>query len=107
MADTTFRLDDTYEKPRNQLSKLRRKTQKQVKGIVDLKGRSIVSGRKSMLESNSERIEHVKELKSGSYTKQEVSDILFKMGYKNSKGNPFHQAQITEFYQQSENLTLK
>ena len=55
----------SYEKLRNQLSKLRRKTQN-----------------------------------------QEVSDILFKVGYKNSKGNPFHQAQITEFYRQSENLTL-
>ena len=49
-----------------------------------------------MLESNPELIKHVKELKSGSYTKQEVSDILFQVGYKNSKGNPFHQAQITD-----------
>ena len=66
VTDTTFRLDDTYEKPRNQLSKLRRTTQS-----------------------------------------QEVSDILFQVGYKNSKGNPFHQAQITEFQRQSEILTLK
>ena len=55
-----------------------------------------------MLESNPELIQHVKKLKSGSYTKQEFSDILFKMGYKNSKGNPFHRAQITEFYRQSQ-----
>ena len=59
-------MDDTYEKLRNQLSKLWRKAQN-----------------------------------------QEVADILFMMRYKNSKGNPFHQAQITEFYRQSENLTLK
>jgi hypothetical protein len=42
----------SYEKLRNQLSKLRRKTQNQEKGIVDLQGRGKVSGRKSMLESN-------------------------------------------------------
>jgi hypothetical protein len=100
-------LDDTYEKLRNQLSKLPRKTQNRQKGIVDLQGKGKVSGRKSMLESNPELIKHVKELNSGSYTNQEVSDILFKMGYTNSKGNPFHRAQITEFYRQSENLTLK
>ena len=94
----------SYEKLRNQLSKLRRKIQKQEKGIVGLKGRSKVSGRKSMLESNPELIKHVRELKSGSYTKQEVSDILFKMEYKNSKGNPFHRAQITEFYRQNQGL---
>ena len=94
----------SYEKLRNQLSKLRRKTQDQEKEIVDLKGRSKVSGRKSMLESNPELIKHVRELKSGDYTKQEVSDILFKMRYKNSKGNPFHRAQITEFYRQSQGL---
>jgi len=72
LTDTTFRLDDTYEKLRNQLSKLRRKTQNEQKGIVDLQGRGKVSGRKSMLESNPELIKHVKELKSGSYTNQEV-----------------------------------
>ena len=60
-----------------------------------------------MLASNPALIKHIKELKSGSYIKQEVSDILFQVGYKNPKGNPFHQAQITEFYRQSENLTLK
>ncbi len=105
--DTTSRLDDTYEKLRNHLSKLWSKTQNEQKGIVDLQGRGKVSGRKSMLESNPELIKHVKELKSGSYTNQEVSDIPFKMGYRNSKGNPFYKAQITEFYRQSENLTLK
>ena len=105
--DTTFRLDDTYEKLRNQLSKLLRKRQNQEKGLVDLQERGKVSGRKSMLESNPELIKHVKELKSGSYTNQEVSDISFKMGYKNSKGNSFHQAQITEFYRPSEHLTLE
>ena len=102
--DTTFRLDDTYEKLRNYLSKLWSKTQNEQKGIVDLQERGKVSGRKSMLESNPELIKHVRELKSGSYTKQEVSDILFKMEYKNSKGNPFHRAQITEFYRQNQGL---
>ena len=42
-----------------------------------------------MLESNPELIKHIKELKSGSYIKQEVSDTLFQVGYKNPKGNPF------------------
>ena len=31
-------------------------------------------------------IRHVKELKLGDYTNQETSNILFKMGYTNSKG---------------------
>ena len=67
-------------------------------------GRGKVAGRKSMLESNPELIQHVRELKSGDYTKQEVTAILFKMSYKTSKGNPFHQAQITEFYRQNQGL---
>ena len=94
----------SYEKLRNQLSKLRRKTQNQEKGIVDLQGRGKVSGRKSMLESKPELIKHVRELKSGDYTNQEISNILFKMGYTNSKGKAYHRAQITDFFRQSKKL---
>ena len=53
---------------------------------MDLKGRGKVGGRKSVLETKPELINHVKELKSGDYTNQEISNILFKMGYTNSKG---------------------
>ena len=51
-----------------------------------------------------ELIRHVKELKSGDYTNQEISNILFKMGYTNSKGKSYHRAQITDFFQRSEKL---
>ena len=78
-----------YEKLRNQLSKLRRKTQNEQKGVVDLEGKGKVSGRKSYLETKPELVKAVKELKTGSYTLDEISSILFKMGYKNSKGNAF------------------
>ena len=59
-----------------------------------------------MLESNPELIKHVWKLKSGDYTNQEITNILFKMRSKAPKENPFHQAQITEFYRQGENLGL-
>ena len=65
--DQLFEVVGDYEKLRNQLSKLRRKTQNQQKGIVDLKGRGKVGGRKSVLETKPELIKHVKELKSGDY----------------------------------------
>ena len=51
-----------------------------------------------------ELIRHVKELKSGDYTNQEISNILFKMGYTNSKGKSYHRAQITDFFQRSKKL---
>jgi len=102
--DQLFEVVMGYEKLRTQLSKLRRKTQSEEKGIVDLQGRGKVGGRKSMLESKPELIKHVRELKSGDYTNQEISNILFKMGYKSSKGNAYHRAQITEFFRQSKNL---
>lgn len=90
-----------YEKLRNQLSKLRRKTKNEQKGVVDLEGKGKVSGRKSYLETKPELVKAVKELKTGSYTLDEISSILFKMGYKNSKGNAFHKAQITKLHKQS------
>ena len=102
--DQLFEVVVGYEKLRNQLSKLRRKTQNQQKGIVDLKGRGKVGGRKSVLETKPELIKHVKELKSGDYTNQEISNILFKMGYTNSKGKAYHRAQITDFFRQSKKL---
>ena len=49
-------------------------------------------------------IRHVKELKLGDYTNQEISNILFKMGYTNSKGKAYHRAQITDFFRQSKKL---
>ena len=39
-----------------------------------------------MLRYKPELIRHVKELQSGDYVNQEISSILFKMGYTNSKG---------------------
>ena len=58
--DQLFGVVVGYEKLRNQLSKLRRKTQNQKKGIVGLKGRGKVGGRKSVLETKPELIKHVK-----------------------------------------------
>ena len=52
--DQLFEVVVEYEKLRNQLSKLRRKIQNQQKGIVDLKGRGKVGGRKSVLETKPE-----------------------------------------------------
>ena len=71
---------------------------------MDLKGRGKVGGRKSVLETKPELIKHVKELQSGDYANQEISNILFKMGYTNSKGKAYHRAQITDFFRQSKNL---
>ena len=102
--DQLFEVVVEYEKLGNQLAKLQRKTQNQQKGIVDLKGRGKAGGRKSVLETKPELIKHVKELKSGAYTNQEISNILFKMGYTNSKGKAYHCAQITDFFRQSKKL---
>ena len=66
--DQLFEVVVGYERLRNQLSKLRRKIQNQKKGIVGLKGRGKLGGRKSVLETKPELIKHVKELKSGDYT---------------------------------------
>ena len=67
-------------------------------------GSGKVGGRKSVLETKPELIKHVKELKSGDNTNQEISNILFKMGYTNSKGKAYHRAQITDFFRQSNKL---
>ena len=57
-----------------------------------------------MLCYKPELIRHVKELQSGDYANQEISNILFKMGYTNSKGKSYHRAQITDFIQRSKKL---
>ena len=57
-----------------------------------------------MLRYKPELIRHVKELQSGDYANQEISNILFKMGYTNSKGKSYHRAQITDFFQRSKKL---
>jgi len=44
------------------------------------------SYRTLMLCYKPELIRHIKELQSGDYVNQEISNILFKMGYTNSKG---------------------
>ena len=62
------------------------------------------SYRTLMLCYKPELIRHVKELQSGDYANQEISNILFKMGYTNSKGKSYHRAQITDFFQRSEKL---
>ena len=59
------------------------------------------SYRTLMLCYKPELIRHVKELQSGDYANQEISNILFKMGYTNSKGKAYHRAQITDFFRQS------
>ena len=62
------------------------------------------SYRTLMLCYKPELIRHVKELQSGDYVNQEISKILFKMGYTNSKGKSYHRAQITDFFQRSKKL---
>ena len=57
-----------------------------------------------MLCYKPELIRHVKEFQSGDYVNQEISNILFKMGYTNSKGKSYHRAQITDFFQRSKKL---
>ena len=62
------------------------------------------SYRTLMLCYKPELIRHIKELQSGDYVNQEISNILFKMGYTNSKGKAYHRAQITDFFRQSKKL---
>ena len=93
-----------YEKLRLTLSRIRTKQNNEKKGILNLEGQGKISGRKSYLETDPELVRKVQKLRDSGYKIRQISDILFNMGYKNKKGNPFHTGQISKLYQQSELL---
>ena len=93
-----------YEKLRLPLSRIRTKQNNEKKGILNLEGQGKISGRKSYLETDPELVRKVQKLRDSGYKIRQISDILFNMGYKNKKGNPFHTGQISKLYQQSELL---
>jgi len=93
-----------YEKLRLTLSRIRTKQNNEKKDILNLEGQGKISGRKSYLETDPELVRKVQKLRDSGYKIRQISDILFNMGYKNKKGNPFYTGQISKLYQQSELL---
>jgi len=96
-----------YEKLRLTLSRIRTKQNKEKESIPNFEDQGKVSGRKSYLETDPELVRKIQKLRDSGYKIRQISDILFNMGYKNKKGNPFHTGQISKLYQQSERLQLE
>ncbi len=102
--DQLFQTVMRYEKLRLTLSRIRTKQKNQEKGVVNLKGKGKISGRKSYLETDPELVRRVRKLRMGKHTNSEISKILFDLGYKTKTGKPFNRGMITRLYQQSEML---
>lgn len=103
-SDELFQIVMRYEKLRTTLSRIRTKQKNQDKGVITVKGKGKIGGRKSYLETDPELVRRVRKLRMGKHTNSEISKILFDLGYKTKTGNPFGRGMITRLYQQSEFL---
>ena len=94
-----FQIVMRYEKLRLTLSRIRTKYKKEEEGIVNLKGKGKISGRKSYLEKDPELVRRVRKLRMSKYSNGEITKILFDLGYKTKTGKPFGRGMITRLYQ--------
>ena len=99
-----FQIVMRYEKLRLTLSRIRTKHKKEEEGIINLKGKGKISGRKSYLEKDPELVRRVRKLRMSKYTNAEITKILFDLGYTTKTGKAFGRGMITRLYQQSELL---
>ena len=103
--DDALKCVERYEKLITSLTRLRRKTINQQKGIVTLKGEGKVGGRRSYLETNRELVVMTKELRVRGYTYKDIAKVLKDSGFTNSKGKELAPTQIVRIIKQSENIS--
>ena len=106
-SNELFEIIQRYDKLRVTLSRLRTKQKNEEKGILTLKGEGKISGRKSYLQTDPELVERVMNLRGSGYKNQEISNILFDLGYKTKNGNKFNRGMITKLWNQSKLLPKK
>ena len=106
-SDELFEIVQRYDNLRLTLSRLRTKQKNEEKGILNLKGEGKISGRKSYLQTDPELVRRVRNLRVSGYKNQEISNILFDLGYKTKNGNKFNRGMITKLWNQSKLLPKK
>ena len=106
-SDELFEIIQRYDRLRLTLSRLRTRQRNEEKGILTLKGVGKISGRKSYLQTDPELVRRVRNLRGSGYKNQEISNILFDLGYKTKNGNKFNRGMITKLWNQSKLLPKK
>ena len=106
-SNELFEIIQRYDKLRLTLSRLRTRQRNEEKGILTLKGQGKISGRKSYLQTDPELVRRVRNLRGSGYKNQEISNILFDLGYKTKNGNKFNRGMITKLWNQSKLLPKK